>query len=237
MDSSKGEKELFFNSSCRVLVIGSSGAIGSAMVRNLRPLVGSGNVSTISRKNDGLDFLHPKTIEKVALQQDGSFQLILDATGALEIDGALPEKTLNSLDHDQMLNQFKVNAIGPALLIKHFMGLLPRSGKVVFASLSARVGSIGDNRLGGWISYRASKAALNQIIKTAAIECTRKNPESVFIGLHPGTVRSKLTERYLGNHAFVEADQAAKNIIHVIEQKNFKDTGGFFAYDGELISY
>ena len=117
------------------------------------------------------------------------------------------------------------------------MKLLSRSGKVVFVTLSARVGSISDNRLGGWISYRASKTALNQIVKTASIEAFRKNPDSIFMSVHPGTVRSKLTANYLGNHKFVEPEEAANNILRLIEQKEAKDTGGFYAYNGEKIPY
>ena len=117
------------------------------------------------------------------------------------------------------------------------MNFLPRTGKAVFVTLSARVGSIEDNRLGGWISYRASKAALNQVVKTASIEASRKNPQSLFMAIHPGTVKSKLTEKYLGNHKFVQPAEAAKNILQVIEQKGPGDTGGFYAFDGQKIPY
>ena len=230
-------KELFFRPGCRVLVIGSSGAIGSALVANLRQMVRSRDVITISRQKDGLDFMHPNTIALDSVGQDGPFQLILDATGALDINNAGPEKSVSSLDYDVMLNQFKVNTIGPALLIKQLMNFLPRTGKAVFVTLSARVGSIEDNRLGGWISYRASKAALNQVVKTASIEASRKNPQSLFMAIHPGTVKSKLTEKYLGNHKFVQPAEAAKNILQVIEQKGPGDTGGFYAFDGQKIPY
>ncbi|MDG2473652.1 MAG: SDR family NAD(P)-dependent oxidoreductase [Paracoccaceae bacterium] len=231
------KKGLFFNSECRALIIGSTGAIGSAIVEILKNKIGSENVVTISRRKNGLDFMKPETIELRAKEQNGYFNFILDATGALEISNVGPEKSLRSLDHERMVNQFTVNAIGPAMLIKHFMKFLPRNGKAVFASLSARVGSVEDNQLGGWISYRASKAALNQIIKTASIEASRINPHSVFISIHPGTVRSKLTEQYLRNHKFVEPSEAARNILQVIEQKGSQDTGGFYAFDGKRIPY
>ena len=117
------------------------------------------------------------------------------------------------------------------------MKFLPRTGKVVFATLSAKVGSVNDNRLGGWVSYRASKAALNQIVKTASIEALRKNPESLFIAIHPGTVFSKLSEKYVGNRPFVEPAVAAKNILKVIEEKDHEDTGGFFSYNGRRLPY
>lgn len=229
--------DLFFNPGCRALIIGSSGAIGSAIKESLIKRIGIGNVVCLSRAENGLDFMKPKSISVLAKKQVGLFQLIVDATGALEIEGIGPEKSFDSLEHNQMLEQFMVNAIGPALLIKHFMKFLPTKGKVVFVTLSARVGSISDNRLGGWVSYRASKAALNQIIKTAAIENSRRNSQSVFMAIHPGTVRSKLTEKYLGRHAFVEAEEAAKSIIGVIEQKQAKDSGGFYAFNGALIPW
>ena len=228
---------LFLNASCRALIIGSSGAIGGALVDNLKKIVGTKNVVTLSRTENGLDFMKPETISVCSRQQDGLFNLIVDATGSLSIDNVGPEKSLSMVEYETMLAQFKVNTIGPALLIKNFMKFLPRKGKVVFATLSARVGSIEDNRLGGWISYRASKAGLNQIIKTASIEASRKNPHSVFLAIHPGTVLSKLTEPYLGNKSFVVPDEAAKNILRVIEQIDHSDTGGFFSFDGSKVPY
>ena len=230
-------EDLFFNSDCRALILGSSGAIGSAIVDVLGNKIVTKNVSTLSRHENGLDFMRPETIPFLAEGKEGYFNLILDATGALEINESTPEKSFRSLDHQSMVNQFMVNTIGPALLIKHLMKFLPKAGKVVFVSLSARVGSIEDNRLGGWISYRASKAALNQIIKTASIEAFRINPNSVFMAIHPGTVRSALTKKYLGNHKFVEPNEAARNILNVIERKKPKDTGGFYAFNGEKIPY
>ncbi len=232
-----GSNNLFFNPNCRALIIGSSGAIGSAIVENLKKIIGSHNIVTLCRSQDGLDFFKPETIVSLAVKQTGQFQLILDATGALEIKEIGPEKSLNTIELENMLSQFKVNAVGPALLMKHFVKFLPRTGKAVFATLSARVGSIEDNRLGGWVSYRASKAALNQIVKTASVEALRKNPHSVFLSLHPGTVKSKLTANYLKNREFTLPDQAAKSILRIIEQKTFRDTGGFYAVDGKKIPY
>ena len=165
----KNDNKVFFDSNCRALIFGSSGAIGSAIVRNLKLKVGDENVTTISRSKDRLDFLDPKGIDFIASKQEGKFRLILDATGALEINNYGPEKSLSALEPKAMMNQFAVNAVGPALLMKHFMHLLSRTNKSVFVTLSARVGSIEDNRLGGWISYRASKAALNQIVKTKVV--------------------------------------------------------------------
>ena len=229
--------DLFFNSSCRALVMGSTGSIGRALVSILEEQIGTENVTSISRRQNGLNFMEPETIALAAAKQYGEYQLILDATGALEINSNGPEKSFQSLEYNNMLNQFKVNAIGPAMIIKHFMKFLPRTGKAVFVTLSARVGSIEDNKLGGWVSYRSSKSALNQIVKTAAIELTRKNPQSVCIALHPGTVKSKLTERYLGQHPYVEPEVAASNIFRVIEEKSAKDSGGFYDYKGDVIPW
>lgn len=231
------EKDLFLKSGCKALIIGASGAIGSALALNLESIIGFENVAKLSRRDDGLDFFKPETVGMLAEKQNGPFHLIIDATGALDINNFGPEKSFKSLTEEIFVNQFRVNAIGPALLIKHFMKYLPRTGKVVFVTLSARVGSIEDNLLGGWISYRASKAALNQIIKTAAIEASRRNTESLFMAVHPGTVSSKLTKKYLGSHKFVQPDEAAKNILRVVEQKDYTDTGSFFAYDGTAIPY
>ena len=231
------ENNAFFNSSCRALIIGSTGSIGLALVAGLKKKIGDGNVVRISRLENGFNFLKPETIILAASKQFGSFELILDATGALEINGNGPEKSFQSLDYENMLNQFKVNAIGPAMIIKYFTKFLPRTGKAVFMTLSARVGSIEDNKLGGWVSYRSSKSALNQIVKTASIELARSNPDTVCIAMHPGTVKSKLTQRYLGRHPYVEPDIAAQNIIRIIEEKSSKDSGGFFDYRGDVIPW
>ncbi|NJL18651.1 MAG: SDR family oxidoreductase, partial [Nitrospira sp.] len=124
------------------------------------------------------------------------FDLIFVATGILENDDARPEKSFAELSPEAMARVFAANAVGPALVFKHFAGLLPLKERSVIAVLSARVGSIGDNRLGGWMSYRASKAALNQIVRCAAIELKRTRPEAVALALHPGTIETALTEKY-----------------------------------------
>ncbi len=219
----------------RALVIGSSGGIGGALVVSLErqgvPVVG------LSRRNEGLDLTDEASIVAVAGRLQGPFDLIIDATGALEISGHGPEKTIRAIDPATMSAQFAVNAIGPALLLKHFHELLPRAGRGVFATLSARVGSIADNRLGGWISYRAAKAALNQIVRTSAIEIARKRPDSVVVALHPGTVRTALTEHYVGNRPSVSPEAAAANLLAVIDRLSPAETGGFFAWDGEPIPW
>lgn len=164
----------------------------------------------------------------------GPFDLIFDATGALEINGTGPEKSLVALDPAVMAQSYMINAIGPALLLKHFIELLPRTGRCAFATLSARVGSIGDNRLGGWYAYRASKAALNQLMHSAAIEVARKRPEAVILCLHPGTVATKLTTGYARGHTHTPT-QAAMRLLEVIDASGPNQSGGFYAYDGSEI--
>jgi len=219
----------------RALVIGSSGGIGAALVAALEAR-GSA-VSGLSRSGDGLDLTDEAAIARAADTLAGPFDLIFDATGALEIGGRGPEKALAQIDPAAMAAQFAVNAIGPALLLKHFHPLLPREGRAIFATLSARVGSIGDNRLGGWISYRAAKAALNQIVRSAAIEIARKRPGAVVVALHPGTVATPLTARYAGAHPTVAPEAAAENLLAVLDGLAPADTGGFFAWDGKAIPW
>ncbi len=219
----------------KALVIGATGGIGAAIVRALE--AGGGDVTTLSRSADGLDVTDEASIARAASALAGPFELIFDATGALVIDGAGPEKTIAAIDPAAMAAQFALNAIGPALLIKHLHPLLASDRRAVFVTLSARVGSISDNRLGGWISYRASKAALNQIVRTAAIEIARKRPRAVVAALHPGTVRTGLTARYADNHPTVSADEAAANLLAVVAGLTPGDTGGFFAWDGQAVPW
>jgi NAD(P)-dependent dehydrogenase (short-subunit alcohol dehydrogenase family) len=219
----------------RALVIGASGGIGGALAAALEARGAS--VVGLSRRQDGLDLTDEASVAAAAGRLEGPFGLILDATGALEIWGRGPEKSIGAIDPEVMAAQFAVNAIGPALLLKHFHALLPRAGRGVFATLSARVGSIGDNRLGGWISYRAAKAALNQIVRTSAIEIARKRPDSVVVALHPGTVRTALTARYVGGRPTVSPEAAAGNLLAVIDRLTPAETGGFFAWDGQPIPW
>ena len=219
----------------RSLVLGASGGIGSAIVAALE--AGGDTCVALSRRTDGLDVTDESALQRIAGSFEGPFDLIFDTTGALEVDGYAPEKTIDALSPEGMAAQFAVNAIGPALLLKHFHPLLAKSGSAVFATLSARVGSIGDNRLGGWISYRAAKAALNQIVRTASIEISRKRPDSIVVALHPGTVATELTARYAGRHPTVAPDESAANLLEVIAGLRPLDSGGFFAWDGATIQW
>lgn len=217
----------------RALLFGASGGIGSALADALSGT----DLTTLSRSRDGFDLTDEASIADAAARIHGSFDLIVDATGALEIAGNGPEKALDDIDPGAMAAQFAANAIGPALLLKHFAPKLAKDRRAVFATLSARIGSIGDNRLGGWYSYRASKAALNQIVRTAAIEIARRRPQAVVLALHPGTVETALTARYLGHRPAVTPAKAATNLLKVIAGLGPAESGGFFAWDGKPIPW
>lgn len=216
------------------LVLGASGGIGRAV---LSVLQAEGWAVTGLSRSDGLDWRAPAQAEAALTRQTGPFDLVFDATGALEIDGAGPEKQLAAIDADAMAAQFQVNAVGPALVLKHTKTLLPRKGRAVIATLSARVGSIADNRLGGWISYRASKAALNQIVKTASVELARTHPEAVIVALHPGTVETSFGARFRGGRATISPESSAQQLLGVLETLQPAQSGGFFAYDGESVHW
>lgn len=218
----------------RVLIIGSSGGIGSALCAQLR---GRGyDVVGLSRSVHGLDVTDAESVDR-ALGGLKDFAGVIVASGALEIDGAEPEKSIRAISAEAMADQFALNAIGPALVLKHASRLLRRNGRAVFAVLSARVGSIGDNRMGGWISYRAAKAAVNQVVHTAAIELKRSHPQAVCVALHPGTVKTPFTQKYLGRHPAVEPDEAAANLIRVLDGLEPDQTGGFFDWAGNEVAW
>lgn len=218
----------------RALVIGETGGIGAAF---MRALAARGEVVGLSRARDGLDLADEAAIARVMGRLEGTFDRIILATGALEIAGAGPEKTLRHLSAETLARQFAVNAIGPALVLKHALRLLPKDRPAQFAALSARVGSIGDNRLGGWYSYRAAKAALNQLIHTAAIEVARSHPRAVLVCLHPGTVATALTEAHAAGHARVTPDEAAQNLLRVLDALGPADSGGFYDWAGKRIEW
>ena len=213
-------------SSVKILLIGASGGIGTALAHAFEGAA----LTTLSRSEDGLDVTDEDSVRRAAERLPGPFDLVFDATGGLEIAGRGPEKALADIDSQAMAAQFALNAIGPALLLKHFAPKLAREGRSVFATLSARVGSIGDNRIGGWYSYRAAKAALNQIMRTAAIELGRTNKAAIVVALHPGTVATGLSARYLGRHKSVSPDEAAANLVRVLHGLRPEHSGGFYDY-------
>ncbi|MFZ1467554.1 MAG: SDR family NAD(P)-dependent oxidoreductase [Paracoccaceae bacterium] len=218
----------------RALVIGASGGIGSALAKTLQQR--GSQVTALSRRTDGLDLTDERSIRDALDRVEGPFDLVIVATGALEIAPHGPEKTIKTLDPAALAAQFALNATGPALVLKHALQHLPRDRRVVFAALGARVGSIGDNRLGGWYSYRAAKAALNQLIHTAAIEVARSHRHSVVVTLHPGTVATGLSSGY-PDHASVSADVAVDNMLNVIRRLTPTDSGYCFDWAGSRIEW
>jgi len=177
------------------------------------------------------------SIKNIFKNLDGEFELIFVTTGALEINGVGPEKTILQMTPENLRAHFEINTLGPALLIKHLHKLLPKNRRGILIVLTARVGSIGDNNLGGWISYRTSKAAVHQIIRTSALEIKNKYKESICIALHPGTVKTSLTQKYVGKHPSVSPNQSAKNILNVINSLSQKDTGNFFDWAGNKVEW
>ena len=172
-----------------------------------------------------------------AVAPAGPFDLIVDATGALHIDGVAPEKRLQDLSAGRLSRAFMVNAIGPALLMKHFIPLLPAKSRCMFATLSARVGSITDNRKGGWYGYRASKAARNMLLRTAAIEACRQRPEAVFVALQPGTVRSRLSAPFAAGADAMEPDVSAAQLLEAIDALPARSEAVFIDYRGQPIEW
>jgi NAD(P)-dependent dehydrogenase (short-subunit alcohol dehydrogenase family) len=234
----------------RAVIIGSSGGIGSALVTQMvkRP---DTEVHALSRGTDGS--CHPKAIagsidiedetsieeSASAVLQYGRPDLVLVATGVLSDDEALtPEKSLRQQSAGNFERSFRINTIGPALVAKHFFPIMPRSGRAVFAALSARVGSIADNRLGGWHSYRASKAALNMLIKNYAIEQRRKNDEFICVALHPGTVDTSLSRPFQANvpdGKLFAPSQSAEHLLDVVKDLQSQDSGKIFDWAGQEI--
>ena len=219
----------------RALVFGASGGIGQAFSRFLENKLGSENVVKISRSIDGFEISDEEKILKFSQSIEGSFNLIINATGVLQTTEEGPEKTINVVKQKSMIDMMTINAIGPALLMKNFSKKLDKTKFSVFVNLSARVGSITDNRLGGWISYRSSKAALNQIIKTSSIEINRRNKNAICVGLHPGTVKTSFTEKFQNTTETISPDESVKMMMNVVENLSVDDNGYCFAYDGKVI--
>ncbi len=235
MTNHDGELLPSLSADFRAVIIGTSGGIGSAITALVRQQRNVGDVIELSRSRDGLDLLDEPGIAAAATAIAGPIHLLVCATGVLTVDGTKPEKSFRHLDPEVMLAQFKTNAVGPALIAKHFVPLLDRGSRSIALFLSARVGSIGDNMLGGWVSYRSSKAALNQIVRTASIETSRTHAEAVIAAIHPGTVRTALSEPYSSGHPTVSPDEAARSILRSAD--DLRETGVFVAYDGSAIDW
>ena len=219
------------------VVIGATGGIGAALADVLdasgRPAVRLGRST-----RPPLDLLDERTIEAAAFFAGTGLELVIDATGFLHAPGMIPEKRLSEIDPAHLAHSFAVNATGPALLIKHFLPRLARGRRAVFATLSARVGSISDNRTGGWYAYRASKAALNQLVRSAAIELARTHPLAACVAVHPGTVASKLSQPFAKTGLDVRTPgEAALRLVAVLDGVEPGRSGLLIGYDGAVLPF
>ena len=227
------------------VVIGASGGIGGALEAALLEEGVFKTVQGLARSRSGaqhLDLLDEASIAAAAAQvaEGPAPSLVIVATGLLHSETDGPERALRDLDPNWLAQVYAVNAIGPALVAKHFLPLMPKEGPSVFAALSARVGSIGDNRLGGWHGYRASKAALNMMVRNLAIEDRRRNPRGIVVGLHPGTVDTGLSRPFQGNvqpGRLFTPDRAASQLLDVIDELKVPDSGKLFDYEGREIPF
>lgn len=224
----------------RAVVLGSSGALGQAFVQLLQADSRCTSVQGFCRSSTpGFSLEDELSIIRCAqaVASGGAVHLVIDATGALVIDGRGPEKRLDALSAEGLMRAMQVNAIGPALLMKHFVPLLATDQRTVFATLSARVGSIEDNHKGGWYSYRASKAALNMLLQSTAIEAHRKRPLSVFAALQPGTVKSLLTQDFVDQTSAMGPLDSAARLLKVLESLPSTGRAHFVDYEGRSIPW
>ena len=228
------------------VVIGSGGGIGAALRAQLEGDANYARVVGFSRTTEVcVNYLHEASIAKAAQSvaslcetSNQQLRLLIVATGFLHGQEGQPERSFTNLDAAYLSQVFQINTLGPALVMKHFLPLLPKTGRCVAGFLSARVGSMGDNALGGWYGYRASKAALNQLVKTASIEMTRRNKESICISLHPGTVASALSQPFAKTGLNVRpASQAANDLLTVLAGLQSADTGCLVDYQGQKLPF
>jgi NAD(P)-dependent dehydrogenase (short-subunit alcohol dehydrogenase family) len=233
------------------VVIGASGGIGSAFVDALCADSGFTHIFALSRSGQEFDDHRVQSLfvdledensianAALACARAGPCHLLINAVGVLHGPADIkPEKALKELDSVKMAKLFALNTIGPALVLKYFAPIMTRDGRAILATMSARVGSISDNHLGGWYTYRATKAALNQIIKTTAIELQTRRKHLICVGLHPGTVRSAMSDPYLANYKANEifsADFAVQSMLDVLAGLDPEDSGRIFAWDGQEI--
>jgi len=237
----------------RAAIFGASGGVGAALVTQLEKSgryefihIGARHLPSAQQPGTvpfSFDLKDEASIAQAArvIGASGPLDLVIVATGLLHrADQPMPEKSWRAIDGAAMAEMFAINTIGPALIAKHFLPLMRRDERCVFAVLSARVGSISDNRLGGWHSYRASKAALNMLVRNFAIELSVRNPQGVVVSIHPGTVETRLSKPFkksVPQGKLFQPDQSAAHIMSVIDQLSAADSGGLFAWNGERIPY
>ena len=238
------------DSELRVVVAGSGGGIGRALVSALLERPGVARIYALTRHPDRdaasnvrleqrrADIGSEESLRALAASIPEPLDLVIVASGILHSETLAPERRSRDLNPDTMLEVLRINTVVPALIGKHFLPLLNKRRKAVFAALSARVGSIGDNRLGGWTSYRASKAALNMVLKNFAIEFGRSHSLAIVAGLHPGTVDTALSRPFTGRvpaEQLFTAERSAAHLLDVIDRLQPEDSGKVFAWDGQEI--
>ena len=227
----------------RALVIGSSGSIGKAFMDRFKQDPQCAEVLELCRASSpGFDLRDAQSIEsalapiKVKVKAKGSLDLIIDATGALTIDGKGPEKSLQSVDASALNASLWVNCIGPSIVLKNLVPILGKN-RCIYAKLSARVGSISDNKLGGWYSYRSSKAAFNMMLHTAAIEFNRKNPNALFVALQPGTVSSALSSPFVDPSKTLSPEESVNQMLAAMDLLQPISGAHFIDYKGNPIAW
>lgn len=215
----------------RAVVLGASGGIGSAIAGELRSDPNCLQLVALSRRDNSFDITDEESVAAVAAETVDGLHLVFCATGGLVVDGVGPEKSLKQVDPDVMMRQFALNAIGPALVLKHFAPARPQRPR--HSRLPVCPGRVDRRQSpGGWISYRASKAALNQIVRTASVELSRTHPRAVVVALHPGTVATKMTADYSTRHRRLDPSESACAMLRVIDRLTPENTGEFFDYGG-----
>ena len=222
------------------MVFGVSGGIGSNIYSNLKRKkleVYGFSRKTGSDYNDIISEKYLKDLSIKFIEKNIKIKIFINAIGYLHDNYYSPEKKLQDIDIDYMKKCFEINTIPTALMIKYFCPLMMKEEKSIFASISAKVGSISDNYLGGWYSYRASKAALNQVIKTSSIEQKRLNKNLIMVSIHPGTVNTRLSSPFIGKRKVQTPSEAATKIINLLEKLTLEDSGLFFDYDKNIIPF
>ncbi len=233
-----------------IAIIGANGAIGQAMITELTQKHPKAQIHAFARQppenqrpnvtHHTIDYSDEESIAEAAnvAANKAPLDFVFVATGILHDDTTQPEKSFKALSAKNMQHLYMIDTIVPSLIAKHFLPKLGKKQRAVFAALSARVGSISDNRLGGWYSYRAAKAALNMVIKCAAIEIKRSHKNAIIVGLHPGTVDSKLSAPFQSNvpdGKLFSKEHAANQLLSVISSLKETDSGNCFAWDGSQI--
>ncbi len=233
-----------------IAVTGVSGAIGKAFVNNLALIDAVEIINVFSRTKQKfhsekvfdhlINYKKENEIQEAAdfSSKKNTLDLVIVANGILHDDRIFPEKKISDITEEKLRELFFINTIIPSIIAKHFIPKMSRNSKSVFAFMSARVGSIADNKLGGWYSYRSSKAALNMMIKNLSIEVERKNKNAILVGLHPGTVNSNLSKPFQNNvpeKQIFTPDQSVNYLLKVLFNLKIEDTGKIFAWDGSEI--